>query len=151
MSQWYLALLFRLKKIELLLILIIVPLLVVLGTFFLDTQNSFSSKILLNRPLGRFCLLSTMSVLQNFGGMAGSMDQQHVFRQAGLSWISSCHSAVVALRRRAGQGSEWQVIWCLGRLSYCITRLWYSDCLHPDRSLKTEIRTEKELKNKKQN
>ena len=54
--------------------------------------------------------------MQYLGGAAGCMDHQHVFRWAGIS--GEIFATVVALGRQAGQGGKWQVIWCLGRLSY---------------------------------
>ena len=49
--------------------------------------------------------------LQYFRGMAGSIDHQHVIRQAGL--FGKVIAKVVALCWKAGQGGEWQVILCL--------------------------------------
>ena len=53
------------------------------------------------------CLqLNQITVLQYFLETAGSMDHQHVLRQAVLA-------TVVALFWQTGKGGEWQVIWCL--------------------------------------
>ena len=43
------------------------------------------------------------------------MDHQHEFSQAGIS--CKVLATVVALGRKAGQSGDWQVIFCLGRLS----------------------------------
>ena len=59
--------------------------------------------------------LGQVTFMQYFGGAASSMDHQHEFRQAGISW--EVLATVVALGRWAGQNGVWQVIWCLGRLS----------------------------------
>ena len=71
------------------------------------------------------CLqLNQISVLQYFLETAGSMDHQHVLRQAVLA-------TVVALFWQTGKIDEWQVIWCLRRpqiihdvRSLCISTMW---------------------------
>jgi hypothetical protein len=45
--------------------------------------------------------------------MAGSMDHQHVIRQAVC--VKEVLATVVALFWKTGKGGEWQVIWCLRR------------------------------------
>ena len=52
--------------------------------------------------------LNHVSVLQYFFETTGSMDHQHVLRQAVLA-------TVVALFWQTGKVDEWQVIWCLRR------------------------------------
>ena len=51
--------------------------------------------------------------MQYFGGKAGTMDHQHVIRQAGL--FGKVLATAVVLCWQAGHGGEWQVIWCLRR------------------------------------
>ena len=69
------------------------------------------------------------SGLQYFWGTAGSMDHQHVFRQAGLSW--QVFSTVTSLFWQRGHGGKSQVTWCLSRQhithdvgSLCISPKW---------------------------
>ena len=52
--------------------------------------------------------LGQVSVLQYFGGKAGSIDHQHVFRQAVHSW--EVFATVVALFSQTGKDGEWQEI-----------------------------------------
>ena len=66
--------------------------------------------------------LGQLSVLQYFWGMAGSIDHQHVFRQAGLSW--QVLAKVVALFWQTGQGCEWQIIHDVGSV-VCISTMWW--------------------------
>ena len=83
------------------------------------------------------CLqLNQISVLQYFLETAGSMDHQHVLRQAVLA-------TVVALFWQTGKGGEWQVIWCLRRPqiihdvgSLCISTMWLFTFFLVKRTLK---------------
>ena len=60
------------------------------------------------------CLqLNQISVLQYFLETAGSMDHQHVLRQA--VFFQEVLATVVALFWQTGKGGQWQVIWCLRR------------------------------------
>ena len=86
------------------------------------------------------CLqLNQISVLQYFLETAGSMDHQHVLRQAVLA-------TVVALFWQTGKGDEWQVIWCLRRPqiihdvgSLCISTMWLFNFFLVKRTLKQEL------------
>ena len=86
------------------------------------------------------CLqLNQISVLQYFFETAGSMDLQHVLRQAVLA-------TVVALFWQTGKVDEWQVIWCLRRPqiihdvgSLCISTMWLFNFFLVKRTLKQEL------------
>ena len=85
------------------------------------------------------CAYNQISVLQYFLEMAGSMDHQHVLRQAVLA-------TVVALFWQTGKGDEWQVIWSLRRPqiihdvgSLCISTMWLFNFFLVKRTLKQEL------------
>ena len=60
------------------------------------------------------CLqLNQISVLQYFLEPAGSIDHQHVLRQA--VFFLEVLSTVVALFWQTVKGGKWEVIWCLRR------------------------------------
>ena len=58
------------------------------------------------------CLqLNKISVLQYFLETDGSIDHQHVLKQAGF--FLEVLATVVALFWQTGKAGKWQVIWCL--------------------------------------
>ena len=54
--------------------------------------------------------LNKISVLQYFFEMAGSMDYQHVLRQAVFFFIISCHSGCTVLANREGWRVEGDLV-----------------------------------------
>ena len=90
------------------------------------------------------CLqLSQISVLQYFLEMAGSMDNEHMLRQAVFLEVLVTG---VALFWQTGKGGKWQVIWCLRRPqlihdvgSLCISTMWSFNFFLVKRALKQEL------------
>ena len=88
--------------------------------------------------------LGQVTVLQYFWEMAGSMDHQHVCRQAWL--LKKVLDTVITLFWQTVQVGEWQVIWCLRSHqivhdvgSLCISTMWLSNFFLLERTLKQEL------------
>jgi hypothetical protein len=85
--------------------------------------------------------------MRDFFGTSGSMDYQHVLRQAVFFFYKKkVLATVVALFWQTGKGGKWQVIWCLRRPqiihyvgSVCILTMWLFNFFLVKRNLQQEL------------